>query len=96
MSCRPVWIGSSRGMQKLFPQARRDSTSGPPRLADDTNPAAPLQPELTPEERLRLLARLEALAEERAQLKDEIPELEHALRIAEDQLAAVEQTLAAR
>ena len=58
--------------------------------------AAQLQPELTAEERLKLLARLQALTEERTQLKDEIPELEHALRIAEDQLAAIEQTLAAR
>ena len=58
--------------------------------------AAQLQPELTAEERLRLITRLQALTEEHSQIKDEIPELQHALRIAEDQLAAIEQTLAAR
>lgn len=57
---------------------------------------AQLQPDLTAEERLRLLATLEDLADERAMLKAELPRTEQALLQAQDHLARLDQSLAAR
>ena len=57
---------------------------------------AQLVPDLTAEERLRLLAKLEALTEERAFIKAEIPALERDLVQAEDRLARLDRTFAAR
>jgi hypothetical protein len=57
---------------------------------------AQLTPALTVEERLRLLAKLESLASERANIKAELPGIERALVQAEDQLALLDQTYAAR
>ena len=57
---------------------------------------AQLAPDLTAEERLRLLAKLDDLADERAMLKAELPRTEQALMDAEDHLARLDQTFAAR
>ena len=57
---------------------------------------AQLTPDLTAEERLLLLSKLEDLADERAELKAEIPHTEQALLRAEDHLAQLDQTFAAR
>ena len=57
---------------------------------------AQLTPALTIEERLRLLAKLESLTEERANIKAELPNVERALVQAEDQLALLDQTYASR
>jgi len=57
---------------------------------------AQLQPDLTAEERLRLLSTLEDLADERAELKAELPRTEQALMDAEDHLTHLDQTPAAR
>ena len=57
---------------------------------------AQLAPDLTAEERLRLLAKLDDLADERAMLKAELPRTEQALLDAEDHLASLDQTFAAR
>ena len=58
--------------------------------------AAQLEPELTAEARLRLLAKLEALTTERQEIKNELPVLEDAVLQAEDRLAVVERTVAYR
>ena len=57
---------------------------------------AQLTPDLTVEERLRLLAKLDSLADERATIRAELPGIERALVQAEDQLALLDQTYAAR
>ena len=57
---------------------------------------AQLVPDLTAEERLRLLAKVESLAEERAEIKAQIPNTAQALVEAEDYLAQLDQTLAVR
>lgn len=57
---------------------------------------AQLQPDLTAEERLRLLSKLQDLVDERAMLKAELPRTEQALLQAEDHLARLDQSLAAR
>ncbi len=57
---------------------------------------AQLQPDLTAEERLRLLSKLEDLADERAEIKAEMPRTEQALLQAEDHLALLDQSLALR
>lgn len=57
---------------------------------------AQLAPDLTAEERVRLLAKLEALATERATIKNEIPQIEMSLADAEHHLAMLDQMYAAR
>lgn len=57
---------------------------------------AQLEPDLTAEERVRLLAKLEALADERAAIKAELPHTEHELRQAELHLAELDHALAVR
>ena len=57
---------------------------------------AQLVPDLSAEERVRLLAKLEALAEERTTIKNEIPQLEMSLADAEHHLAMLDQMYAAR
>ena len=57
---------------------------------------AQLAPDLTAEERLRLLSKLDDLAGERAELKAQVPLTEQALLDAEDHLAQLDQTFAAR
>ena len=57
---------------------------------------AQLIPDLSPQERIGLLAKLEALAEERAAVKAELPEIEFALQGAESHLAGLRQDLAFR
>jgi hypothetical protein len=56
--------------------------------------AAQLAPELTVEERVSLLAELQSLAEERAELKARLPDLEDDLVDAEYELDRVNQLLA--
>jgi len=57
---------------------------------------AQLVPDLTAQERLGLLAKLEALAEERAGLKGQLPEIEYGLVQAESRLAELDHSLAIR
>jgi hypothetical protein len=57
---------------------------------------AQLTPNLSVEERLSLLAKLESLADERGNIKSRLPEVERSLAQAEDQLARVDQSLASR
>ena len=57
---------------------------------------AQLIPDLSPQERINLLSKLEALAEERAAVKAELPEVEFALQRAEAHLAGLRQDLAFR
>ena len=57
---------------------------------------AQLMPDLTVEERVHLLAKVESLTEERAALKGDLPRLEQAVYDAESQLAFVEQSVASR
>ena len=57
---------------------------------------AQLVPDLSAEERIRLLAKLEALAEERTTIKNEIPQIELSLADAEHHLAMLDQMYAAR
>jgi hypothetical protein len=57
---------------------------------------AQLAPDLTAEERLRLLSKLDDLADERAELKAEVPRTEQALLDAEGHLAQLDQMFAAR
>jgi hypothetical protein len=57
---------------------------------------AQLTPDLSAEERVRLLATLEDLADERAAIKNDLPNTQHALREAELHLADLDQAFAAR
>lgn len=56
--------------------------------------AAQLQPGLSPEARINMLARVESLAEERGTIQAELPQLESALIIAELDLDQLRQSLA--
>jgi len=55
--------------------------------------AAQLDPLLTPEERVNLLAQLDALVDERSAIQADLPELQRALTNAESELDQVNQTL---
>ncbi len=55
---------------------------------------AQLVPDLTPEERIGLVAKLEQLISERAEIEEELPELERDLAAAEYELDRLDQTLA--
>jgi len=57
---------------------------------------AQLAPDLTAEERVGLLTKLEALADERAAIKSELPHTEHSLEQAEFHLAELDQAFASR
>lgn len=57
---------------------------------------AQLMPDLSLEERLRLLTKIDSLADERARIKSRLPIVERSLVQAEDQLESVDQSLASR
>lgn len=57
---------------------------------------AQLVPDLTAQERLSLLNKLDSLVDEKAEIKAQIPQTERALMRAEDRLAELDQSLAVR